>query len=64
MPQRLEIMLKSEIRDPDGETLKKKARDYLGLKIEEIRTIQVLTFDTALTQEQLEAIRMKSLPIR
>jgi len=57
MPQRLEIMLKPEIRDPEGETLKKKARDYLGLKLEEVRTIQVLTFDTGLTEEQLEAIR-------
>ena len=57
IPQRLEIMLKPEIRDPEGETLKKKAREYLGLKLEEVRTIQVLTFDTTLPQEQLEAIR-------
>ena len=57
MPNRLEIILKPEIRDPEGETLKKKARDYLGLKLEEVRTIQVLTFDASLTQEQLEAIR-------
>ncbi len=57
MPQRLEIMLKPEIRDPEGETLKKKAREYLGLKVQEVRTIQVLTFDTTLSQEQLEAIR-------
>ena len=48
-PQRLEIMLKPEIRDPEGETLKKKAREYLGIKLEEVRTIQVLTFDTSLT---------------
>ncbi len=57
MPKRLEIMLKPEVRDPEGETLKKKAREYLGLKVEEVRTIQVLTFDTSLTQEQLEAVR-------
>jgi phosphoribosylformylglycinamidine synthase subunit PurSL len=57
MPKRLEIMLKPEIRDPEGETLKKKAREYLGVKMEEVRTIQVLTFDTSLTQEQLEAVR-------
>ncbi len=56
-PQRMEIMLKSEIRDPEGETLKKKAWEYLGLKVQEVRTIQVLTFDTTLSQEQLEAIR-------
>jgi phosphoribosylformylglycinamidine synthase subunit PurSL len=57
MPKRLEIMLKSEVRDPEGETLKKKAHDYLGLKLEEVRTVQVLTFDTTLDEEQLEAIR-------
>jgi phosphoribosylformylglycinamidine synthase subunit PurSL len=57
MPKRLEILLKPEIRDPEGETLKKKAREYLGLKVEGVRTIQVLTFDTSLPQEQLEAIR-------
>ncbi len=56
-PKRLEITLKPEVRDPEGETLKKKARDYLALKVEDVRTIQVLTFDTSLTQEQLEAIR-------
>ena len=56
-PQRMEIMLKSEIRDPEGETLKKKAWEYLGLKVQEVRTIQVLTFDTTLSREQLEAIR-------
>ncbi|MEW6187391.1 MAG: phosphoribosylformylglycinamidine synthase subunit PurS [Thermodesulfobacteriota bacterium] len=57
MAQRLEIMLKPEIRDPEGETLKRKARDYLGIKLEEVRTIQVLTFDTTLSPEQLEALR-------
>jgi phosphoribosylformylglycinamidine synthase II len=57
MPQRIEITLKPEIRDPEGETLKRKARDYLELKLKEVRTIQVLTFDTSLTQEQLEAVR-------
>ncbi len=58
MPKRLEIMLKSEVRDPEGEALKKKAREYLGLKVDEVRTIQVLTIDSSLTPEQLEAIRM------
>jgi len=57
MPERLEIRLKPELRDPEGETLKKKAQDYLGLKIEQVRTIQVLTFDTTLTREQLEAVQ-------
>lgn len=57
MPQRLEIMLKPEIRDPEGETLKKKSMAYLGLTLDEVRTVQVLIFDTDLTQDQLEDIR-------
>lgn len=59
MPHRLEIMLKPEVRDPEGETLKQKAREYLGIKLEEVRTIQVLTFDTTLTDAQLEDIRVQ-----
>ena len=57
MPKRLEIMLKPEVQDPEGETLQKKAREYLGLTLEEVRTLQVLTFDTSLTDEQLEDVR-------
>jgi len=59
MPERLEIMLKPEIRDPEGETLRRKAREYLGIKLEEVRTIQVLILDTSLRREQLEAVRQE-----
>jgi len=57
MTTRLEITLKSELKDPEGENLRKKARNYLGLTLEEVRTLQVLTFDTSLTDEQLEDVR-------
>ena len=59
MPSRLEIELKSELRDPDGESLRRKAKDYLGLRLEQVRTIQVLTFDTSLSEEALEDIRVR-----
>jgi phosphoribosylformylglycinamidine synthase subunit PurSL len=57
MPDRLEISLKPELKDPEGESLRRKAKDYLGLRLEEVRTIQVLTLDTTLTENQLEDIR-------
>ena len=43
MTKRLEITLKPELKDPEGENLRKKARNYLGLTLEEVRTLQVLT---------------------
>jgi len=64
MTKRLEITLKPELKDPEGENLRKKARNYLGLTLEEVRTLQVLTFDTSLTDEQLEDVRVRILPIR
>lgn len=59
MTKRLEITLKPELKDPEGENLRKKARNYLGLTLEEVRTLQVLTFDTSLTDEQLEDVRVR-----
>ena len=59
MPHRLEITLKPDLKDPEGEGLRKKAKDYLGLTLGEVRTIQVLTFDTSLSEEALEDIRVR-----
>ena len=54
MPARLEIRLKKELFDAEGATVKKKAREYLGFDVDEVRVIRVLTFDTSLEQGQLE----------
>ncbi|MBI5584210.1 MAG: phosphoribosylformylglycinamidine synthase [Deltaproteobacteria bacterium] len=57
MIKRLEIALKPELKDAEGEALRKKGRNYLGLALEEVRVVQTLTFDTSLSAEQLEDVR-------
>jgi phosphoribosylformylglycinamidine synthase len=53
----LEITLKPELFDAEGESIRRKARDYLNIHLDEVRTIHVLTIDAQLTQEQLESAR-------
>jgi phosphoribosylformylglycinamidine synthase subunit PurSL len=57
MISRLEIRLKSELTDPEGRNIKRKAEDYFGIEVKEIRVIKVLTIDAELNRDQLETIR-------
>ncbi|OQY60161.1 MAG: phosphoribosylformylglycinamidine synthase [Desulfobacteraceae bacterium 4572_88] len=57
MSYRLEITLKSDLFDAEGNGLCKKAGDYLGIRPEQARTVHILTIDAALSPEQLEKIR-------
>ena len=57
MAARLEITLKPELFDAEGESILRKARDYFGLSLGKVRIIHVLTIDAGLNEEQLEAIR-------
>ncbi|MFC1857317.1 phosphoribosylformylglycinamidine synthase subunit PurS, partial [Thermodesulfobacteriota bacterium] len=57
MPYRLEISLKSELLDAEGEAVRKKAQDYFGIDLAGIRTVQVLTIDADLSTEQLDTIQ-------
>ena len=57
MPHRLEITVKAELFDAEGEALRQKAQDYFGIQIERVRTVQILTIDAALSPEQLDTIR-------
>jgi len=54
---RLEIGLKKDLIDAEGTTIQRKAREYFGYNVTEIRVIRVLTIDAALTRDQLEEIR-------
>jgi phosphoribosylformylglycinamidine (FGAM) synthase PurS component len=54
---RLEITLKPDLFDAEGEAIRRKARDYFNIQLDEVRTIHVLTIDARLTQEQLESAR-------
>ena len=53
MPYRLEIALKSELMDAEGQGICAKARNYFGIELEQVRTVDILTIDANLTGDQL-----------
>jgi len=57
MPYRLEITLKPELFDAEGEGVRQKARNYFGIELERVRTIYVVTIDADLTTGQLQTIQ-------
>ncbi len=57
MVSRLEIRLKSNLTDAEGSGVKRKAKDYFGIAVDEIRVIRILMIDAELTSEQREAAR-------
>jgi phosphoribosylformylglycinamidine synthase II len=59
MASRLEIRLKSNLIDAEGAGIKTKAKAYFGIEVDEIRVIRILTVDSELTSEQMEAARTR-----
>ncbi len=57
MPHRLEITLKSDLPDAEGNGLIAKAKTYFGIRLDAVRVVHVLTIDADLTDVQLETIR-------
>ncbi len=57
MPSRLEIALKDQLVDAEGEGLRKKTRAYFGIELDRVRVVNVLTMDVDLAPAQLETIR-------
>ena len=57
MPSRIEITLKPELLDAEGEGLSRKARDYFDLDVESARTVHIITIDAALTEAQCDLVR-------
>ncbi len=57
MATRLEITLKTDLFDAEGEAVRQKARHYFGIEMSRVRTIQVVTIDADLTPQQLETVR-------
>ncbi len=53
MPYRLEIALKPELMDAEGQGICAKARNYFGIELEQVRTVDILTIDANLTGDQL-----------
>lgn len=57
MPYRLETMLKPDLFDAEGHGICIKTRNYFGIELKNIRTIQVITIDAELTSAQLAKVQ-------
>ncbi|MBN1105915.1 MAG: phosphoribosylformylglycinamidine synthase subunit PurS, partial [Deltaproteobacteria bacterium] len=57
MISRLEIMLKRSLFDAEGAGIRRKARDYFGFALKDVRVIRVLTVDADLEPPQMEKAR-------
>ncbi len=57
MPHRLEITLKPGLFDAEGQGIRNKTRNYFGIDLDAVRTIQVITIDAALTPDQLTRVQ-------
>ncbi|QTA89381.1 AIR synthase-related protein [Desulfonema magnum] len=57
MPYQLEITLKTDLFDAEGEGIRQKAENYFGIELAQVRTIRVLTIDVNLSADHLEKIR-------
>ena len=57
MASRLEIRLKKELPDAEGNNIKNKAIDYFGLAVKDISVIKILTLDIELSEAQLKDVK-------
>lgn len=57
MAVRLELALRGNLFDPEGASLCRKIQDYFGWKAGTARVIHLLTLDTGLARDELEAVR-------
>lgn len=57
MTHRLEITLKPDLFDAEGEAVRQKAIHYFGIELSRVRTIQVVTIDANLSAYQLKTIQ-------
>ncbi len=61
MPQRIEVTLKEQLLDAEGQALAHKAKQYFGIDLQQVRTIHVVTIDADLDADQMERIRTEIL---
>ena len=57
MAHRLEIALKENLVDAEGQGICQKANNYFGIELYSVRTINVVTIDADLSDDQLQAVR-------
>jgi phosphoribosylformylglycinamidine synthase len=60
MANRLEITLKPRLFDAEGHSICRKANDYFGFDIRAVRTVNILTIDIDLEEEQLHDIQYRA----
>jgi len=56
MPYRIEVGFKPGVRDALGEKIAKKIRNFLGISVEEVKTVFVYTVDADLSKEEIETV--------
>ncbi len=57
MPYRLEISLKPDLGDAEGEGVRRKAANYFGIYADKIRTVHIVTLDADLSPDELTVIQ-------
>ncbi|MEA1949276.1 MAG: AIR synthase related protein, partial [Thermodesulfobacteriota bacterium] len=57
MPYRLEIALKSELFDAEGNGIRQKAKNYFGIDLVSVRCVYIVTIDADLSKNQLKTIQ-------
>ena len=57
MAHRLEIALMENLVDAEGQGICQKAKNYFGIDLHSVRTINVVTFDADLSGDQLSAVQ-------
>jgi len=59
MVSRIEVGFKNGMRDALGESIKKKIREDLSISVDSVRTIEIYTFDAALSTGQVKLLGEK-----
>ena len=57
MPHRLEVTLKPELFDAEGDGIRQKADDYFDIPLQQVRVVQIITIDAKLTDDQCRMIQ-------
>ena len=57
MPYRLEIALKSDLFDAEGNGVRLKAKNYFGIELDSVRSVHVVTIDADLSRDQLKTVQ-------
>ncbi len=57
MPHRLEITLKPNLFDAEGNGIRRKAEDYLDILLQQVRVVRIITIDAKLTADQCRMIQ-------